>query len=176
MSMQLSEQLAARFGAQAVQIHVALNAPVSGAQLVHYVTANAGAAKAQLLIGVQQSAGVEFVAHGFLQHALFIGPVLQGQWVGWQVGGAGAVVVGQGVHRADSLAKQLTVALGLAQGLLARLRFCFALCNLLALKNHQRFTQLLEISQRCSRCCFLLFTHKKPSSAIDRAAPGATMM
>ena len=50
---------------------MALNAPVPAAQLACHVQANAGAAKAHLVIHVQQGADVKLIAHGFQQYALF---------------------------------------------------------------------------------------------------------
>ena len=43
-------------GAQAVQVQLALDAPLAAAQLARDVGADAGAAKAQLIVGFQQRA------------------------------------------------------------------------------------------------------------------------
>ena len=42
--------------AQAVQVELALDAPVPGAQALRHLHANAGAAKAELVVGVEQGA------------------------------------------------------------------------------------------------------------------------
>jgi hypothetical protein len=39
---------------------------------LRHIGANAGAAEAQLVVGVQQGADIELVAHGFHQHALLV--------------------------------------------------------------------------------------------------------
>ena len=48
--------------AQAVQVNLALDAPFALAQLLRYVQAHAGAAKAQVVVGVEQGGDVHLVA------------------------------------------------------------------------------------------------------------------
>ncbi|MNT77138.1 hypothetical protein D3C72_2162190 [compost metagenome] len=79
---EVAQRLARLVGPQAVQVNLALDAPMPCTQLVHHVAANAFAAKAQLFVGIEQRAGIEFVAHGLDQHTLLIRPVLQWQGLG----------------------------------------------------------------------------------------------
>ncbi len=74
---ELAQRLTRFIGAQAVQIQLTLDAPVPAAQLVRHVQANAGAAKAELVIHIQQGAHVELIAHGLAQHPLLIQLMLQ---------------------------------------------------------------------------------------------------
>ena len=74
---ELAQRLARFVAAQAVQVELALDAPAARAQLARYVLANAGAAKAQLIVHIQQGADVELIAHGFVQHPFLIQLMLQ---------------------------------------------------------------------------------------------------
>ena len=75
-------------GAQAVQVDLALDAPVAPAQLARHLHPDAGAAKAQGVVGVQQRADVEIVADRVAQHLCFVALVLhghRGRWGGCEV-------------------------------------------------------------------------------------------
>ena len=118
---EFAEGLAGFVGAQAVQVELALNAPVSAAQLVGHVRADAGAAKAQLVVGVQQGADVEGVAERLEHHAAFVEFALLGDGF-CRLGGVPEAVSLplDGLHRADGVAKQVLLRPGLAPGLLQR--------------------------------------------------------
>ena len=64
--------LARLVAALAVQINLALDAPFTLAQLLHHVHAHAGAAKAQLRVGIEQTGDVHLVAKRFGQRGLRI--------------------------------------------------------------------------------------------------------
>ena len=69
---EFAQRLARVVAAQAVQVELALDAPVPAAQLACHVYADTGAAKTELVVHVQQGAHVELVAHGLAQHVLFV--------------------------------------------------------------------------------------------------------
>ena len=67
-----AEGIARLVAAQAVQVQLALDGPLALAQALQHVDADAGAAVAQGVVGLQQATGVEAVADGFHQHRLFV--------------------------------------------------------------------------------------------------------
>src|SRR5574337_1215930 len=125
---EFAQRLARLLYAQAVQIQLALDAPLAGAQPARHVQAHAGAAKAQLVIHVQQRAHVELVAQRFAQHARLVQRALHGLGLGRY--GLGPVARGPvlerryGAHRVlEQVAHGACMALGLlpqpgARGLL----------------------------------------------------------
>ena len=107
-------------GAQAVQIHLSLHGPVAAAQPGGHVGADAGAAKAQVLVHVQQRAGVELVAQGFAQHPRLVQLALHGQGLG-RHGRVPMPLVRRAferLHGADGVPKQAALRLGAVLGLL----------------------------------------------------------
>jgi hypothetical protein len=76
---ELAQRLAASSERRPCRSSLALNAPVAATQLARHVETDAGAAKAQLIVHVQQGADIELVAHGFAQHILFVQHHLQRQ-------------------------------------------------------------------------------------------------
>jgi len=72
-----AQHLARAVAPQAMQIDFALDAPFALAQPARHLGADAGAAKAQCFVGVEQRAHVETVADGLLQHRLFVEQQLQ---------------------------------------------------------------------------------------------------
>jgi hypothetical protein len=79
---ELAQGLARLIHAQAVQIELALDAPLARAQPARHVRAHARAAKAQLVVHVQQGADVELVAQRFMQHARLVQLALHRQGLG----------------------------------------------------------------------------------------------
>ena len=80
---ELAELLARLVNAQAVQIDLRLDGPLAAAQLARDVGAHPGPAIAQVLVGVEQGARVEFVAQGFLQGGLLVALALDRQGLGF---------------------------------------------------------------------------------------------
>ena len=143
---ELAQRLARFVAAQAVQVELALDAPAARAQLARYVLANAGAAKAQLIVHIQQGAHVELVTHGLVQHALLVLQALQRQ----RFGGAGwrqvAVVCSaafQWLHGAHGVREQVALALGA----LLRLALCLGLRRLLGRSFLQCAAQRAQLGQ-----------------------------
>ncbi len=106
-------------GAQAVQVELALDAPVSGAQPVRHVGADAGTPEAELVVHVQQRAHVEFVADRFMEHALLVEFALHGL----RLGGLGHMPAAllraaQGLHRTDRVLEEHALGPRAARGLL----------------------------------------------------------
>ena len=166
---ELPQRLACFVRAQAVQVQVALNAPVPAAQLACHVQANAGAAKAHLVIHVQQGADVKLIAHGFQQHALFIQLQLQGAGCGRLGLKLHTLLGGERCDRADIVRKQMAFPLGGGFGLLAGL-FCGFAALALGLEL------LGDATQGMQALMAKRLAHSNPSSAMDRLRPCVTMM
>jgi hypothetical protein len=94
-----------------VQVQLALNAPVARAQAARDLHPDAGAAKAELVVGVEQAAHVKVVADGFHQHPFFVQPVLQRQGLGRGGGQFCQIAVGQRMHLPHGAAEQLALCL-----------------------------------------------------------------
>ena len=102
------------FGAQAVQIDLALNGPAAFAQFLRHVHPNAGAPEAQGVVGVEQTADVKAVAQGVAQNRFFVFFPLCGHR-GWGRGADAGLVVGRhAFHRANRAHKQIGLGLALA--------------------------------------------------------------
>jgi hypothetical protein len=163
---ELAQRLAGFVRAQAVQVQLALNAPVAATQLAGHVETDAGAAKAQLIVHVQQGADIELVAHGFAQHVLFVQHHLQRQR-GCRLQKADFVARAQRRDLADAERKQIA--------------FTLARCTRLGLREGQGFglfAHLLEMAGDAGQILqrAVCVAHSRPSSAMEQAAPGPTMM
>ena len=104
------QRLARIVAAQAVQVDLALDAPVAPAQLPRHVQAHARAAVAQGVVHVQQGRGVELVGQGLLQHALLVQLLLHGHRRRQLARVFHPAMPGQRLHRAGGALEQ--VALG----------------------------------------------------------------
>ena len=129
-----------------------------------HVDADAGPAKTQRIVDVQQGAGIELVADGFEQHPLVVQLLLHGnrrRLIGRQVH---AAVRAHRLHGAggahEKIPLRMRVPLGVAPGGFLRRR------NLLLLGQ-----LLLDVVQVLQGLGF----HSSPFSAIDSASPGATI-
>ena len=169
LAHEAAQRLAGFVGAQPVQINLALNRPFSTAQVLHHIWPHPHAAKAQALIGLEQAADIDQVAHGLLQGLYFVQLVLQ-QGFGWRRRRAhmGFAVGAQGFYRTDCSAKQVLL---LPRTALLQSALGGGLARVL-LAGGNFFLHLLEFGQRMHG----EWLHSKPCSAIDRAWPGATMM
>ena len=67
-----AQGLAGVIAPQAVQVELALDAPVATAQLARHIGADAGPAKAQQFVGIEQGAHVKLVTDGLVQDRLFV--------------------------------------------------------------------------------------------------------
>ncbi|MPN24778.1 hypothetical protein SDC9_172180 [bioreactor metagenome] len=164
---ELAQRLAGFVRAQAVQVQLALNAPVAATQLARHVQTDAGAAKAQLIVHVQQGADIELVAHGFAQHILFVQHHLQRQRRGRRLQKADFVARAQRRDLADAERKQIA--------------FTLARCTRFGLREGQGFglfAQLLEMAGDAGQILqrAVCVAHSRPSSAMEQAAPSPTMM
>src|SRR5690606_36094623 len=180
---------------QAVQVELALDAPVPGPQPVCDIAAYAGTAVAELAVTVQQAAGgVELVADGFAQHNRLVQRLRNGQGQG---AGAhrcqAACAVAQRQHGAYGLQEQRMVR-SRAQCLAARLlggqrrlpgRMRQGIADrfevLEGFHAHGAFSSELGQGPESAPCIprqsiCVWPCHNNPCSAIDRLAPGATMM
>ena len=102
--------------AQSVQINFFLNRPFAFAKLVRHIAANAGTAKAQHLVGVEQGAGIELVAQGVAQHGLIVLLPLQ-RYGGHRHGFLNQLFfVRQSLDRTDGHRKQVFVRMRFALG------------------------------------------------------------
>ena len=161
---ELTKRLARFLGAQAVQVDLPLHRPMAAPQLRQYIGADAGAAKAQVFIHLQQRAGVEFVRDGFAQHGLLVALALQRL----------RRHRGRRVHRPPMRAQRLCGADGARKQVLLGARLLLggrAHCGFLGgagLGLSQLLLQRLQVLQRFD-------LHTNPFSAIESAAPGATM-
>jgi hypothetical protein len=100
------------FTAQPVQVDLGLDRPVAAAQACRHVVTDAGAAKAQAVVGQQQRLDVDLVGPGLQQRRAFVRVALQRQRCGLGQADVGAVAGWQPGDRADRVGKQLPRAFG----------------------------------------------------------------
>ena len=125
LANEAAQRLARFVHPQAMQVELALDAPVAFAQFAHHVRPQPMAVVAQLVIGVQQRFHIEVVRQGLAHHGVFVELALSR--LGWHMARRvhRAPRSGQRPHRADRQFKQslLTVQPLQAQALrLARRR------------------------------------------------------
>lgn len=179
---ELAQSFARLIGAQAMQVDLALDAPVSLAQFSHDIVAQSRTPEAQVLVGVQQGLHVEFVRQGLLHHGLLVALALHRSG---RDGGRAVVyppLVGQRPHRADCQLKQAALAL-LPLGTLALGR---RLCSGGLGTGAQFAPQLTQIGQRlnfharhCPAACKTVrrdwLAQTRPISAMEAASVRVTM-
>ena len=104
---EVAQGLACIVAAQAVQVELALDAPVAPAQFARHIGADAGLAKAHVLVSLHQRADVKLVADGFDQHGLVVQLGLAGDWFGPRFNDHCAALVGQRVHNPGGVDEQV---------------------------------------------------------------------
>ena len=110
-----------------MQVDFGLDAPVPPAQFAQHIVTNLGAFVAELVVGFEQTAGVDGIAERFVQDGGVVAFALPRLWRNrfWPVKHPPGMVATQGLHRADGAGKLVPLGLLLqallGQGLFARL-------------------------------------------------------
>ena len=77
LAHKLREGVTGLLTAQAVQIHLALNAPVSAAQLAGDIGPDAWTSETQLVVDIEQGGDVEFIAQAGFEDSLIVTLLLE---------------------------------------------------------------------------------------------------
>ena len=141
---ELGQRHAGLVTAQAVQIDLALNGPVSLAQLAGDVGAHPRTSEAQGFIGVEQGADIKFVGQRITQGCSLVLLELPGHRLGGRAGQPALLSIGQRADGPHGARKQLLLGLpffllGLQGGLLGALALTL---------GQQGLTDLFQILQR----------------------------
>ena len=178
-----AQRLARLVGALAVQVDLRLDAPVALAQLARHLGPDAGAAEAQVLVGVQRCLGVELVAERLAHHRLLVELALLRSRLRRLHPAQVAAVMRQPLHRrlrartaASPPARVPRPRAGLPRrrrGSAARRAACsaIALRKVLSSESERTFMALI-LAQRPPPCHSRIQT--SPSSAIERQADAVT--